>query len=567
MGWSIMHFPFGGGGDRAGSSVNGKPEANGKNRKATDEEEGQIRSLPVAALRHLCELVRRFNQRSYEQVISFGWESYPRFRRLGLDRLEKQSPEKVRQRCRRVLEVAVRELEPQYPPAVGDVSPIGLLRRHVLEGDTWEVIVTHRQEEELPRLSERTLKNRQHEAYLIILRWAKQAALPEQAQLDLPFHRREQLLRRAAIAGAITIALILAVWGLSHLKNTRNPSSTAHPAHLKKELLSIDPRNVGIRLKLDGPGEPGYPAVKEVIPNVHLPEVGSSWKFVLLLPSSEGSPPDLLLASSPNGLAESKVFLWNPLTRRFLWTLDWKPPKDEIFTHKTLDDDVYDQAWRVSWVLYRSGGFDLGDRIALCYQQFYSPTFIIMVKRATGEVLAHYAHPGQFHQPVLADLSEDGKPEMLWPGTDNALNRPDLVVLEPNMSSGAASTCMWNHRGEGALFRVLLPAVPPLQQFFEDPRLDAHLEPRSSWSAEKTMLNLRTTGGGDGKERAYMVHLLHGCERMKGHTIVLDDHTDKVWTRLKLDPAAILPRLEEEIEVVKGPHFAALMGPVLSQRK
>ncbi len=562
-----MRFPFGGTGDGdpphrdpCSGPVSPDPPV-GPGRQ-------DLRSLPVAAIRHLCELVRRFNQRSFEQVIAFGWGRYPRFARLGLDGLEHKAPEEVRRRCRRALEVAVEELEPHYPPPVDDVSPIGILRRHVLEGDTWDVILTERKEQGLARLSERTLKNRQHEAYRIILRWAEQSSTPLGGQLDLPFHWRAQLLRRAAMAGVLVILLSLSAWGLAHWlrghgSSTASSEGSPPGSTLASQLRAVDPGHIGVPLLLPGQERPGLPPLKEILPAVRLPALGSEIRWVMLLPGENGAPPDLLLSTRMGGKRESQVFLWNPLTRQLRWRLDWHPPREEIFTHTTLDSSVYNQGWNVGWVLYSSQGMDLGDRIAIGYRQLYSPSFVLLVDRHRGRVLAHYAHPGHISAPILADLSGDGQPEILLPATDNALNRPDLIVLEPDMQTGAASTCIWNHEGEGALFRVLLPSVPELEEQYGVARLWVRSRDLT-WSDDRELLLVVVRGDDSPSGAAYGVQLSHGCRPVRGHAVFADDSTWMRWERMGLDPASRFPALEQQIEVVVGRDFDERMGPALS---
>jgi hypothetical protein len=216
-------------------------------------------------------------------------------------------------------------------------------------------------------------------------------------------------------------------------------------------------------------------------------------------------------------------------------------------------------------VTWRSGALNLGTRLAICYQQFYSPCFFLIVDRNSGAPLAHYTHPGFIYGPYLADLSGDGKPEILCAGTDNALNRPDLTVLEPDMKNGAASTCMWNKKGEGALFRVLLPAVRPLEEYFEDPRLAVRPIEDRNWSPGSGLLNLLVWGGDRDRERAYFAHLYHGCEIHPGHALSVEDHDEYAWRKIGLDFASMEGELEQQIEVIRGPHFDEIMGSVVPQ--
>ncbi len=285
----------------------------------------------------------------------------------------------------------------------------------------------------------------------------------------------------------------------------------------------------------------------------------------MLLPGPPGGDPRVLLSTKKGGYGGGRVWLWDAVADSFVWKLEWKPPRDEIFTHSTLDSTVYDQAWGVSSVTWRSGALNLGTRLAICYQQFYSPCFFLIVDRNSGAPLAHYTHPGFIYGPYLADLSGDGKPEILCAGTDNALNRPDLTVLEPDMKNGAASTCMWNKKGEGALFRVLLPAVRPLEESFEDPRLAVRPIEDRNWSPGSGLLNLLVWGGDRDLERAYFAHLYHGCEIHPGHGFSVGDHAEYAWRKIGLDFASMEGELEQQVEVVRGPHFDEIMGSVVPQ--
>ncbi len=521
---------------------------------------------PQAAMSQMCELVRRFNRRSYEIVLEFDWGVYPRFRNLGLDRLDPAKPEFVRQICRTALEIAVEELESRHPAMMDDVSPITLLKRHVLDGDTWDVISAQRKETGLVRLSERTLKNRQHEAYRLILRWAQSETLPELPQLDLPFHRRKQQLKRAAFAGGIVMLLALAIWGLPQLKQLRQASQLASASmDLNTQLRRIDARYIGVPLRLDQKSEEGNPPLKQLVPALRLPSLGAPLGCLMLLPGPSNDDPRLLLTSQRGGSQGGRVWLWDAEADSFVWKLKWRPPRAEIFTHSTLDTTVYDQGWGVSSVAWRTGKLTLGSRLAICYQQFYSPCFLLIVDRESGAPLSHYTHPGHMYQPYLADLSEDGKPEILCAGTDNALNRPDLTVLEPEMEDGAASTCMWNKKGEGALFRVLLPAVRPLEKYFEDPRLAVRPIQDRDWSPTNGLLNVLVYGGGQENERAYFAHLYHGCEIQPGHGLSVEDHDDFVWRKIGLDFASMEQLLEKQIELLRGPRFDEVMGGVVPQ--
>ncbi len=522
--------------------------------------------LPQAAMSQMCELVRRFNRRSYEIVLEFDWGAYPRFRNLGLDQLDPAQPEFVRQICRNALEIAVEELEARHPAAVDDVSPITLLKRHVLEGDTWDVISAQRKEMGLVRLSERTLKNRQHEAYRLILSWAQSESLPDLPQLDLPFHRRKQMLKRAAYAGGFVILLALAIWSLPQLQKLRQSSQPASAAlDLNTQLRRVEARYIGVPLLMDETSQEGNPPLRQLVPSLRLPQLGASLGYLMLLPGPKKNDPQLLMTSRRGGSQGGRVWLWDAQADSFVWKLDWHPPRAEIHTHTTLDTTVYDQSWGVSSVTWRSGKLTLGSRLAICYQQLYSPCFLLIVDRESGTPLSHYAHPGHMYQPYLADLSEDGKPEIICAGTDNALNRPDLTVLLPDMETGAASTCMWNEKGEGALFRVLLPAVRPLEKYFEDPRLGARPIRDRDWSPENGLLNVLVYGGGHESERAYFAHLYHGCEINPGHGLSVADHDDFAWKKIGLDFASMERELEKQIQVVRGPRFDEIMGKVVPQ--
>lgn len=172
----------------------------------------------LAAMGQLCELVRRYNRRSYEEVLAFDWGAYSKFCEFGLDDLDPTAHELLRQKCRLMLETAVAELGPIHPAPVGDVSPVAILQRHVLDGDTWDVILAERKEQALPRLSERTFKNRQRQGCRLVLQWAAGQPTGEEQQLDLPFsRRRENILRGARWVGGGILAVLI-VWGLLQLR-------------------------------------------------------------------------------------------------------------------------------------------------------------------------------------------------------------------------------------------------------------------------------------------------------------------------------------------------------------
>jgi hypothetical protein len=507
----------------------------------------------------LCELVRRFNHRSYEEVVGFAWGEIPRCREFGLDALDPTAHELTRQQCRLFLEAAIDELGPLHPPPVGDVSPIEILRRHVLEGDTWDVVLAERKEQGLPRLSERTLKNRQRQGYRLIVQWTSGRPTGEEQQLDLPFrHTRERVMRYLpAMAGMIVAALV--VWGLIELR----PATGEDPVpSLEQELRGLDRRFLGRPLTVTGPGDAVVPNLRAILPQLSLPELPRAVNRAMLLPPEDDGIPLVLLTTDSGGNGGGTAWLWHPIENRFWWKLEWQPPSEEIRTHESLVEPIHEEAWGIRGMAYRHGEATLGDRIALVYEQRYSPTFVLFVDRHTGTPLWHYAHPGHLAWPFIVDLNLDGRPEVLLSGTDNVCNCAVLVVLDPRSdANGAASDVMWNEQGEGALFRVRFPTLRAMERHFGVPRQSLLPLHDPDWLPEKRLLVVRSSLGATVPKRStFLCYLYEGWNLLEeGGLQVEDNSIPALWEPAGLDFESMRDELARDVQLIPGRGFEAFV--------
>jgi hypothetical protein len=510
----------------------------------------------VQAMAHLCELVRRHNARSFQQVVAFDWSAYPRLSRHGLEDLDPGSPELVRQAGRAVLEAAVAELAPRHPDPPDDVSPITVLRKHVLDGDTWEVVQAERDEQDLPRLSERTLKNRQREGYRLVLHWGAAGEDPG------PAVERESRIRgrRLMVQGAAVLAALLILFvGVSRWSRPDLPRAD----RVARQLEAVPRAYRGTLLALPHQVADSGPRLLSLVPDLRLPDLGGTIRRAMLLPGEDGDPPRLLVGTGLDGDPAGVLALYDAVAETLLWRQVWRPPAEEVRTHATLDeDDLLEQEWFPMTMAWAEGGWDLGDRVLVVYAQRYSPVFAVLFDRHTGEERARYVHPGHLPYAFVGDVTGDGAADAVLLGTNNVVDRPTYVVLDPRMEGrAAASSVRWNQEGEGSLFRVLLPDLPAFRDEVLDARLWAEPVKDEVWNAaDETLVVPVGAGARDagGARLAYEARLRHGWQVLgDGESILVDDTVARLWEALGLAREKTRRQLEREIRVVRGTGFSA----------
>lgn len=393
----------------------------------------------------------------------------------------------------RLVDEAVDALSAHFPPMPGTITPLEVVRCHVLDRQPWPSLEAQLLEEGRP-VSRGTLIRRQHEFLPAMQEWAKgehasAADAPEvvaatidpsethapidaslgPASVSVPAAEvasaaRRPLLRLRDLAGvAILLAVGSAVMWIAGA-GRHNPS-LAEQAIVRP----IPPKYLG--RTVEGSYESGG-MLPAPYPPFELPNLEGDRVRCMILEPEIGQPRLLLTyRSAESGLV--RVCSWDPLRREMLWESEFDPPVEERMTHATLEEAVYHESFFPSRMFYEGVGCDLGEWFVVYLIQKYSPMYALFVRMDDGTIDGYYVHPGSATAGRVFDLDGDGRGELVMVGQDNALNLPALAVLQPGAWKGAASTVMWNVSGEeGAYRRVLLPDWPSARERLHAPRLE-----------------------------------------------------------------------------------------------
>ncbi len=373
----------------------------------------------------------------------------------------------VAARARAFLEAACTALDVPGRDRSDATHPLDILRMHNLEeGATWDSIIAYREESGLPRLSPRTLRNRQNEAITLLLEWASRSgddAQAVEAQSDAatisPSHEPRSLSWRLATI----LALALGLLALTLVLALRSSGSTALLTGADRQFLG---KSLSARLVDPHKGET---LLWRFTSPSKLPPLEGEYQQATI--SENGGRQYLYLGSGRGGADHTTVLKWDPQAREIRWKHQLDPPLKERWTHEgVLHEPMARVHYMVRWLSAGVSPEKETPSIVAVLWSRYSPTFVYFLDRDTGHEIGHYVHPGQLFRPIILDLDSDGRGETLLGGVDNPQESAVFVILKGSQGASAASDVLWNESGvEGASTRILFPDVPKLRTALGDP--------------------------------------------------------------------------------------------------
>lgn len=458
----------------------------------------------VSALRMLCESVYQPTDARRDAILACDWSSMPRIGGALAALKPPVSPAAVSDLAWRLISDAVESLAPHFPPLPGTVTPVEVVRWHVLDRQPWPSLEAQLREEGRP-VSRGTLIRRQHEFLPYLREWAMkpervedvetvadvvaletvetatsgesarelspQAPAPELApavaadvaahvaaavSAEPPRAPQERRTRLSWLAFAVVVVaggIGWLVFAAGAFESSAPPEETAIRA-AKRMIRS----NLAGRQILNFDFSMGLPPE---YPRLDLPEL-DGYRVQGIVLERELGRPEILLSYVEIGEGAPRFCLWDPIAREMKWESSYWPPPEQRLTHAGVGDEVLEQSYHVSRLSYAGPEGDLGRYAALSLIQAYSPAFVIFVDLENGDVIGSYVHPGHLYSTIVVDLDRDGACEVVIAGTDNAALRPVVVALNPAPGVRAASTVAWNTSGlEQALARVFLPDWEP----------------------------------------------------------------------------------------------------------
>ena len=94
----------------------------------------------------------------------------------------------------------------------------------------------------------------------------------------------------------------------------------------------------------------------------------------------------------------------------------------------------------------------------------YYPGVLMKVDVLSGDVLATYHHSGTLQAFILMDLHDDGHPELILGGTNNAFDQAIIVVLDPQQIEGFGPSAGTYQPGTGPTSNELLYLRLPISE-------------------------------------------------------------------------------------------------------
>jgi hypothetical protein len=284
---------------------------------------------------------------------------------------------------------------------------------------------------------------------------------------------------------------------------------------------------------------------------VRLPELGTPLSCVAIVDSPVQAKRMMAIGLDKGGPDAGGLVLWDTEREKIVWEIQWQPPTADRLTHSgVLHDHVDKEIYWPRYIVHSSPWGSLGDTLAVVYWSRYSPTFVVYVSLRDGEVEGYYVHPGALYGPLVSDLDGDGTMEVVAGGCDNALGRPDLVVLRVRQGRCAASSVLWNGEGkEGALLRVLPPDDARWCAAMQKDRMRVYDLSSHSWNPTAGRLSCPVGSQGKMVGAYYMMLTLDG-RRVEETHLQMADSFRRGWDRAGVDPDAWMAAAAGDIQVL-----------------
>ncbi|RKZ10136.1 hypothetical protein DRQ53_06920 [bacterium] len=490
-----------------------------------------------SALRLLCEIVYQPTLTRRDAVLARDWSGLPRVDRV-LNKLQQPiTPIALAEAAASVIREAVEGLAPRFPVQANTITPIEVVRWHILDRQPWPSIEAMLREQERP-FARGTLIRRQHEFLPYLLEWAAREGDEQRVDATIRPGRARHL---RVVLPAVGVLLLLAAWLMSGGRIQPPVETAANVARI------VPPELVGRDLGTITPGTVlAAPFPPLCLPN--LDRATTRRAQALVLERNPGEP-EILVGYNDTGKPAVQFCLFDPIGGVILWQLEFLPPPEERLTHSGVGAEVLAETYVITRLYYAGVEGDLGNYAAVVMHQTYSPTFVAFINLDEGTVDGHYVSPGQFPTGVVVDIGRDGRCELILAGQDNSANRAAVVMMRPGRWTGAASTVAWNEdHVEGALARVLLPALPEIAAVMEAPRFAAVIERESLFDVHSRILTVEVSSSGQPVYHARLKPDLSPCEKRPVVYWDLDQATHRSFD-LQMPP---IESWQDEFELIKG---------------
>lgn len=512
------------------------------------------------ALNSLLELVRSPRPRPACEVVRHDWSRLPRIQALAFSEMEPLDFVAVATRARAFLVEACSELDVPGRDRRDATHPLDILRMHNLEeGATWDSIIAYREENGLPRLSPRTLRNRQNEAITLLLEWAGRPRDKEQAveaqgdaaaasanERSKMFSWRRATLTAVAL-GVSVLVLVLALRGSGG--STSQLLNGADRQFLGKSFSArlVEPHK-------DEPWLWRFASPSE------LPPLDGEYQQATI--TERDKRQYVYLGSGTGGTDHTTVLKWDPVARKILWKHQLHPPVEERWTHKgVLREPMDGVRYLVRWLVAgASPGRETSSIVAVLWSR-YSPTFVYFLDRDSGVEIGHYVHPGALYRPIVVDIDGDGRGEVILGGVDNARENPDFVILRNPRGSCSASDVLWNEGGqEGAEARILFPDVPELRAKMELQHCYVFGVTTEHFNRKDRCLHL-SIGTRAGNRSLYLADVYCAACRIDSVRIRFAEVHQKLWASVGMSLNEARSRIESGTKVLQSADVTGTENP------
>lgn len=508
------------------------------------------------AINSLLELVRNPRPRPAQEVVGHDWTRLPRIEALGFAAMDPMDFLAVAATARAFLIGACTALDISGRDRSDASHPLDILCMHNLEeGATWDSIIAFREETGLPRLSPRTLRNRQNEAVTLLLEWASKP-LDQRAHVGESAAPAERVLgpsRKLSPRLAIVVVLSASILAAILVVALRSSSDSILLTGADRQFLGCS-----LTARLVEPGE-SEPQLWEFMNPDELPSIDGEYHQATI--TEEGKRQYVYLGSAKGGADHTTVLKWDPAQRKILWKHRLNPPIDERWTHEgvlrePMDRVVYEIRWLAAGV---SPGRETRS-IAVVLWSRYSPTFVYLLDRESGEELGRYVHPGVIFSPIVVDLDGDGRGEYVMGGVDNSREMPAFVILKDSGRSSAASDVLWNEEGtEGAHTRILFPDVPELRTKLQYPHEYVFDVTPEHFNSKTGCFHLGV-GSAAKKQSIYLADVYFTAGAVDSVRVRFAECHVKLWSSFGMSLEQARALIEPKIEVLRSPHDSPSHG-------